>query len=161
MRVRVQDAAALQTIKPLEVAAYLRANGWQREAEFDRHGSVWVKMLPTGERDLLLPLRQDLADFPTRMAEVLSIIAAVEGRSELEVLQDVATTAADLIRVRALGVVAADGTLPLEQGVAFVEHSRNLVLSAACAAIEKRAFFAKRKPVQAMQYVERSHSSGK
>lgn len=156
MKVSVRDAATLQTVRPLEVAAYLRASGWQQEADLNGSAGVWTKLgLDQQVHDLTLPLRQDFADFATRMAEVLRTLADVEKRSELEILRDLATIAADLIRVRALGVTADDGTLPLEEAVKFVEHSRNLLLAAACAAIEKKAFYAKRKPDQAMDYLAR------
>ncbi|MDA8048923.1 MAG: hypothetical protein M0002_02775 [Rhodospirillales bacterium] len=87
------------------------------------------------------------------MSEVLRALAEREGRSELEVLEDVQTAAADLIRVRALGRDAEGGTLPLDQGVAFVERSRDMVLAAACAAIEKRPFFGRNKAQRAMDYL--------
>jgi hypothetical protein len=45
------------------------------------------------------------------------------------------TTSSDLIRVRAASREAESGSLPIEQAVAFVERSRDLVLAAACAAI--------------------------
>ena len=68
-------------------------------------------------------------------------------------LRDIQTTASDLIRVRAPSREAEDGTLPFEQAVTFVERSRDMLLAAACAAIDKRAFFAKRKPQQAIEYL--------
>jgi hypothetical protein len=87
------------------------------------------------------------------MEELLSTLASVEERSQLEVLRDILTTTSDLIRVRTPSRESEDGTLPLEQAVTFVERSRDMVLAAACAAIDKRAFFAKRKPQQAMEYL--------
>ena len=65
------------------------------------------------------------------------------------------TTSSDLIRVRAPSREAESGSLPLEQAVAFVERSRDLVLAAACAAITKRAYFATRKPTRATEYLSR------
>lgn len=87
------------------------------------------------------------------MAEVLSTLADVEGRSQLEVLRDLQTTASDLVRVRAPSRGADDGTLPLDQAVVFVERSRDMMLAAACAAIDKRPVYAKRKAQQAMDYL--------
>jgi hypothetical protein len=43
----------------------------------------------------------------------------------------------------------------LEQAVAFVERSRDMVLAAACAAITKRPYFATRKPTRATEYLSR------
>jgi hypothetical protein len=36
----------------------------------------------------LLPLRTDFADYTARMAELLHVLEVAEGRSQLEILQD-------------------------------------------------------------------------
>ena len=154
MKVEIRDPATLSALKPLETAAYLRAMGWRKEADLDGKGSLWLQALPDGEEfDVTLPLKRDLADYALRMGELLRTLAAAERRSELEVLRDVMTTTADLVRVRTPSHSAENGTLPLDQAVSFVERSRDMMLSAACAALEKRAFYAKRKPQQAMDYL--------
>jgi hypothetical protein len=89
------------------------------------------------------------------MGELLRTLANVERRSQLEVLQDFLTTTADLIRVRAPGRDADNGTLPLEQAVTFIERSRDMMLAAACAALDKRPYYATRKATQAMDYLSR------
>ena len=139
---------------PLELAAYLRANGWRQEADLGGKGGLWLFQSSDGrEYDVTLPARRDLADYALRMSEVLGTLAEVERRSQLDVLRDIQTTTADLVRVRAPSRDAENGTLPLDQAVAFVECSRDLLLAAACAAIDKRPFFAKRKAQQAMDYL--------
>ena len=60
----------------------------------------------------------------------------------------------DLIRIRAPAGNAADGTIPIKAAVAFVERARDLMLAAACAAINKRSYFATRKPAQATDYLD-------
>jgi hypothetical protein len=87
------------------------------------------------------------------MSEVLETLAKLERRSELDVLRDLLTAAADLIRVRSPSQDAENGTLPLDEAVEFVERSRDMMLAAACATLDKRAFFAKRKAQQAMRYL--------
>jgi hypothetical protein len=150
MKVTVQDAAVLRELKPLEVVAYLRAKGWRQEADLAGKGSLWIL---NSDFDVTVPARRDLGDYILRMAEVLHTLAKAEDRSELEVLRDVQTAIADLIRIRALGRNADSGTLALDQAVTFVEKSRDLMLAAACAAIDKRPVFAKRKAQQAMDYL--------
>jgi hypothetical protein len=154
VKVTVQDSATLRALMPLELAAYLRANGWRQEAELGGKGGLWLFQSSDGrEYDVMLPARRDLADYALRMSEVLGTLAEVEQRSQLDVLRDIQTTTADLVRVRAPSRDAENGTLPLDQAVAFVECSRDLLLAAACAAIDKRPFFAKRKAQQAMEYL--------
>jgi hypothetical protein len=155
MRVAVHDAAALRALKPLEVAAYLRAKGWQQEADIGDKGSLWLlrREADGTEFDVTLPAKRELKDYVLRMAEVLRGLADAEDRSELDVLTDVQTATADLIRVRTPGRDAENGTLPFDQAVTFVERSRDMMLAAACAAIDKRSVYAKRKAQQAMDYL--------
>jgi hypothetical protein len=157
VKVAVQDSTTLRAVKPLELAAYLRANGWRQEADIGGgKGSLWLLHRSDGsEYDVTLPAKRDLADYALRMSEVLHTLAEVERRSQLDVLRDIETTTADLVRVRAPRRDTENGTLPLNQAVAFVEFSRDMLLAAACAAIDKRPFFAKRKTQQAMDYLGR------
>jgi hypothetical protein len=153
MKVVVSDAGALRALKPLEMAAYLRAKGWRQEADLGGKGSLWLLQADGAEFDVTLPARRELGDYVLRIAEVLRAVADAEGRSQADVMRDVQTTTADLIRVRAPSRNAESGTLPLDQAVVFVERSRDLMLAAACAAIDKRPVFAKRKAQQAMDYL--------
>ncbi len=155
MRVAVQDKTTLRAIKPLEMAAYLHANGWRQEADRVGKGSLWILKTESGvEFDLTLPARRELGDYELRMAEVLSTLADAEQRSQLDVLRDLQTTTADLIRVRAPSGNAESGTLPFNEAVSFVERSRDMMLAAACAAIKKQPVYAKRKAQQAMDYLQ-------
>jgi hypothetical protein len=156
VKVAVQDSATLRALKPLELAAYLRANGWRQEADIGGgKGSLWLLRSNGSEFDITLPARRDLGDYALRMSEVLHTLAEAESRSQLDVLRDIETTTADLVRIRAPSRDTDNGTLPLEQAVVFVEGSRDMLLAAACAAIDKRTFFAKRKAQQAMDYIGR------
>jgi len=154
MRAGGHDAAVLGALRPLEVAAYLRASGWRLEADLNGRGSLWLKQEGSGpEFDVTLPARREMGDFVLRMAEVLRTLSQAEDRPELEVLRDVQTVTADLVRVRAPSREADIGTLPLDLAVSFVGHCRDLMLTAACAALDKRPCYAKRKPQQAMNYL--------
>lgn len=154
MKVAIRDVSTLRGLKPLEIAAYLRAKGWRQEGEFDGKASLWLLRPEVGEEvDVTLPLRQDLGDFALRMSEILGTLARVEDRSQLDIIQDLLTVTSDLIRVRASSRDHDDGTLPLEQAVEFVERSRDLMLAAACATLNKRPYFGPRKPFQATDYL--------
>lgn len=150
MRAAINDADTLKGLKPLEVVQYLRAKGWQQAGDLGSKATLWV----LGTDELVLPMRRDLGDFDLRMAEVLRTLAQVEGRSQLDILRDLQAASSDLIRIRAPADNAADGTIPIEAAVAFVERARDLMLAAACAAIDKRSYFATRKPAQATDYLD-------
>ena len=147
MKGEIQDAKILNELRPLDVVAYLRANQWQETQKLDK-GAFWTK----GDEEVLLPLDVTLKDFPNRMAEVLGVLAHTEKRSQFEIFEDLVLTNADIIRPRLIGV-NGDGTISLEQGTAIHQEARNLMLAAACSTIEKKSLFAKRKPEQAMNYL--------
>ena len=147
MKGSIQDAKLLSGLRPLDLIAYLRANQWQ-EAQKLENGAFWTKE----DQEILLPLDATLKDFPNRMAEALGILEHVEKRSQFEIFEDLVITNADVIRPRLIGV-NGDGSISLEQGTAIHQEARNLMLAAACSTIEKKSLFAKRKPEQAMNYL--------
>jgi len=151
MKATIQDSSVLNSLKPLEFIAYLRTKGWIQESEISNKASLWVS---PGNHDITVPARRELGDYVLRISEALSTLSRVEDRSQLEVLRDIQTTTSDLIRVRASNDRGEPGALPLEDAVRFIENTREMILSAACAAIEKRAVYAKRKPQAAMDYLK-------
>ena len=154
MKARVVDPLVLRALKPLDLVAYLRVNGWHKATDIDNRASVWAKaQVQNDEPDITLPLKDTFGDYALRIGEILRTLSEIEKRSELEIIRDISTATSDTIRIRARGQSTDDGTLPLEDAVTFVERSRDMLLSAACAAIEKRSFFAKRKPQRAMEYL--------
>ena len=152
MRTTIRDIETLASIRPLEMVAYLRANGWQQEQKLEL-GAFWIKETQNETFELLLPLDPKVRDLPNRMAEVLRTLEEAEQRSQLEIVEDVVTTSADVVRPRLPGAQHS-GEISLERGRLVYEQARNLMLAAACAAVEKRSLFAKRKPEQAMQFLE-------
>ena len=153
MKVAIEDAATFRSLKPLEISAYLRAKQWYREADISGKADLWIYKKNDGEEfDITLPNSRSFADYALRISEVLQTLSIVEERSELDVLRDLQTTGADLVRIRA-PTGTSDDTLPLDKAVVFVERSRDMMLAAACAAVEKRSVYAKRKAQQAMDYL--------
>ncbi len=149
MRTTIRDRQVLGALRPVDLLAYLRAAGWARTAEMDDRASLWMK----GEEDVWVPLRRDLNDFALRTAEILSTLERVEQRSQEEIMRDIASTSADLIRIRALTTEAADGTIPLEVGLGLVEHTREMLDAAACATVAPKPYWARRRPAQAQDFM--------
>ncbi len=156
MKVAVRDAAVLGALHPLDVAAYLRSTGWRPVERIGDKGTAWTRAAASGdEAEILLPLRPELRDFTARMADVLATLATVEDRSQLDLLRDISCSSADLIRLELSGPAVVDDSLPLPQGAVAFARAHELMLAAACAAVEPRAVYATRKPAQAVEYVSR------
>lgn len=156
MKALVHDLDSLRSLRPGDVSAFLRARvGWQEARVLPTRGAIWTKEAteddPTA-RELLIPLDPLAPSYAQRMSEILSILEESEKRPELEVLEDLSLAGADVIRPRLPGI-SSEGTISLESGMIAYEQARDMMLAAACAAVEPREVYAKRKSEQAMKYL--------
>lgn len=155
MKVTVRDKETLNEIRPLELASYLRANGWQESDRTDK-AAYWTRRNENGEEfEVLLPLRRDVADVAIRMGEVLQTLEKFEKRSQLQILDDLSTTNADVVRIRTQPRDADSGSIGIEDGVLVFERARDMLLAAACAAVAPRSLYATRKPERALSYMRK------
>jgi hypothetical protein len=152
MNVRITDKASYEALQPLTVAAYVRSEGWKLIGFWaGKRATVWDR---DGER-LVIPEGTEFADYAQRMAEVLDLLSTVERRSQLAIYRDLTTASADVVRVRVASPVAADGTLGLDEGVILFESTREIILSAARAAVSPRAYFRGSLPGPADEYLKK------
>lgn len=151
MKAAIRDPEFLRTVRPLEMLAYLRSKGWHEAQRLER-GAFWIKEEGGSSHEILLPFDAESRDFVERVAEVLVVLEKAEDRSQIEIVEDLSFANADVIRPRLKGA-ADDGTISLEGGKSAYEHARSLMLAAACAAVEPRELYAKRKPERAMNYL--------
>jgi hypothetical protein len=156
MKATVRDISALAAIKPLEVAAYLRASGWRQVTEASQRWATWLLKQGSEEFEIGLPLDDTLRDFVQRMGDVLATLEAVEERSQLEIIRDLLVGSADVVRLRLADKELADGSVPIDDGAQFVQRTRDLVLAAACATVSPRVYYPSRKPNQAVEYVRKA-----
>lgn len=156
MKTTIRDTDILRTIRPLDVVAYLRTSGWQLDREVEGRYSRWLRPAPEHETfEIETPLSSDLRDYPSRIADVLTTLEAAEARPQQEILEDLLTPAADIVRIRIAGPDSRDGSLPFQDAVELVDHTRDLLLAAACAAIQPRPYFETRKPSEATDFLRR------
>lgn len=154
----MRDIDTLKAVQPLEFAAYLRANGWQESEHVPERASVWsLGGGSDGGYEILLPLRRDFKDFANRMSEALQTLEVAEQRSQLEILEELATTATDVVRVRVNPTDSANGSLPIDRGVDLFQRAREMMLAAACAAVEPRNQYQTRKSSKAVEYLSKVH----
>lgn len=154
MRIDIRDASAVGSLRPLEVAAYLRAKAWTQQPSAPT-SSVWTKGTGDEQFEAVVPLDQGQRDFALRMGELLHTVAVSEGRSQADVYSDLLTTYADVIRIRIDDPELSDGTLPIEAHAQVAQKVRDLLLAAACSALQRRPVWHKRKPAQAVDQVRR------
>jgi hypothetical protein len=97
MIVTIRDPEILNSLDPEQVRSYLRSHHWQEQRQIEEHTSLWTFSHLKGEPvEILQPLKPDYLDFPRRMAEVLQTLEMVQQISQLEILNDLFTTASDI-----------------------------------------------------------------
>jgi hypothetical protein len=98
-------------------------------------------------------LDRQVGDFLQRMSDLLKTLEVAEQRSQLGILRDITSTAADVVSVPANYAEAADGSMPINDGVSFTQLARDMMLAAACAAVNPRPAYLRRKPTRAVEYL--------
>jgi hypothetical protein len=152
MNVTITDSRALQRLRPLEVAAYLRTRGWHEEKRIGDKGLIMVQ--PEQEGEVLLVLRDDLGDYAHRMSDLVTELARVESRPQTSVYTDLLNSGMDVVRLR-VARDAADGTLQLGDARALVDGSWDMLTAAALAAVKPKAVFRGKQPEEASDYLKR------
>jgi hypothetical protein len=151
MNVRITDRRVLESVQPLEVATYLRSVGWALAGRIGDAAWVWKQ----ADQSVAVPENTEFADYARRLAELLDTLSQTEQRSELEILHDLSTSMSDVVRLRVLSGVAADGSVGLQEGVTIVGSAKDMILSAARAAVMPRAYFRSRLPGPADEYMKK------
>lgn len=104
---------------------------------------------------MLLPESAEFGDYALSLHEILEATQEIENRSQVEILRDMQVLFADIIRLRHFSVGSADGSIPLEAGMHFVQGARGLLLAAASAAITPRNYFPNRL-AEATEYIKKT-----
>jgi hypothetical protein len=144
-------------VAPTSVMAYLRARGWQQRPSYTERATIWT-LADEEDQDayeILLPLSKDVRDFRLRMAEVLRTLEVAEQRPAAQIIDDLQAATADVVRIRLHTPGLGGGALPLEVGARLFPQARELLLAAACGAIEPRAVYRARRPRAANEYLQR------
>jgi hypothetical protein len=154
IRPQITDRAAMAARLPSELAMYLRAHDWTIQ---DRAGSSvqWVKTVDGEEFEALQPQESSIRDYAARVGDLVSVLAAAEDRSELEVLGDITSVSMDVHTVRAFPQDNAPGMISLDDGVQAYESLRGLVVAAAYAggADHPRAVQPARKSAEVLKFL--------
>ncbi|MGB5833280.1 MAG: hypothetical protein WBG92_14975 [Thiohalocapsa sp.] len=154
MRLELTDQAALSRLPWRDLKSYLDSRGWHQVGRLGDKALVFEPVAENAEAaEILVPARDDLADYASRMAEAVRILAESEQRSALAVFRDITTTGLDVVRLRSPNA-DSDGAIVIEDGVTLYREAENLMLSAACAAVDPRRSYHLRKVTEAMDYLK-------
>jgi hypothetical protein len=139
-------------LKPQQVRAYALAKGWKRAP--NKRPEVAVFNSPNqGDEQLIIPVEESLTDYTKRLREVVDVLAAFESRPAVEVLGDLLTPEADVLRFRTRSASAARGILPLADGIRLLEGAKKSILAAACSVVHPVAHHPRMSHTEAQQLV--------
>ena len=101
MIVEIRDRDALLSISTWNLRAYLHSRCWTKVGAWgERPITIFSKDHAGRTWEILVPHRDTIGGYAENMAESVSVLAAVEERSELDVFYDLAAIGADVIQVR-------------------------------------------------------------
>lgn len=151
MKLAINDNDALRSIAPAALVAYAVSEGWTRAESFGDHSDVYQR---PNSSELILPGTDALGDYPAVVSTILRVLAAEEGRDEMQLFRDLVGADRDVIRVRA-PLADDDGSVSIDAGVELVSQARDMLLAAACAAKDPRAAYRAGKVKDAASYMDR------
>ena len=154
MKATIRDSTILRAVRSQDVAVYLHARRWREQERREGEYAIWQRTGDNEPVEILLPLNTAYRDYAARIAGVLQTLEAVEQRSQLDILADIQTVGCDAIHMSAEGEALAGGAISLHGGTQFVAGVQNLMLAAACSAVQPRPVFDDPVPEAAMAYVQ-------
>lgn len=143
-----------QYLDPKSIEVYLMAHDWEVKTRNPLF-STWRRPdQDDSSAFLFVPLSPGPADYEDRLRELVRRLAAVEERNIDAVVTNLRYATADLIRIGLVSPRVGPGELPIEDGRNLFDGARDLMLWAACAAVQPRASFGPKVPAVARDYLE-------
>lgn len=144
----------LAALRSEDVQLYLASHGWKRdEASSTSHRNLYTYP-GISDAEALLPARRDLADYVERMSDIVQMLAAVEQRKASQVLADLSSPPADVLRLQVSAPNATLGSLPLAEGIRLIEGGRGLLTAAACSAHQPQAYYPRQAYRESLDLLE-------
>lgn len=156
MKVEILDQDTFNSVKPEALLNYLSINGWKEVRRVEGELFVLSKATNQSKNQLIwVPISSDYSDYAPMVARLVKTVADVEQLSELQVLDDLQTTAiGDVIRVGTADPLNIhDHTIPLPEGVVLLNKARSMALAGASSAVNRRPVHPRRPAANASRFV--------
>ncbi|MDE2787430.1 MAG: hypothetical protein OXL37_12310 [Chloroflexota bacterium] len=97
MDVQIRDSEALRRVTPPMLCAYLKAHQWVHEQTWRNRIMVWSRKQDELTHEILVPLRQHSDAYAVRVSEAVTLLAKLDGRSQLDVYYDLIGAGKDAV----------------------------------------------------------------
>lgn len=151
---RLDQLPGIDAIEPELLRSYLRSQGWRLDQEVAP--DIYAYSLPAGsERVQVDVVGRQYRDFRKRTAELVEMLAQIQGCSPLALLEDLSTPEGDVIEVRLESELTRSGTIPLADAVRIRQAQQGLLLSAAHAALKPMPHYPRLSRREAVELLSR------
>ena len=158
MKVEIRDWEALASLSLVSLLSYLRAHEWINDGPWGGgRATMYLKEHGGLTHDILVPVRDTVADYAESMAEAVTVLATVEERSQLDVFHDLEGVGADVIRMRPPNGVSK-GSLSLRQSTNLLNDAYDMLASAARAVDKPQAAYRGRLSAEVADYLDNVQS---
>lgn len=123
-----------------DVRSYLERSGWKRLHIDNPKWSIYRLSKGAVSVEVILPSQDRFTDVNARIAEAISTISQIEGRSPEEVCASVIGTNSDSLLIR-LQIPSGRASIPVDDAPRHVKAIRNLVLYSACSEVEAKPYY--------------------
>jgi hypothetical protein len=147
----------LGALRAEDVQLYLVSHGWKRDDASSTPKANVYRFPALRDAEALLPGRRDLADYVERMADIVQMLAAVEQRKASQVLADLSSPPADVLRFQVSAPDTTLGTLPLDEGIRLIRGARSMLLAASCSVRQAAAFYPRQAYKEALEFLQACH----
>ncbi len=132
-----------RVVRVADMRAYLLSKGWKTKP-FKRPQVIYFEG-PLDDEGcplvLLLPASEHLRDYPLRIEEILNTLTILEKRPAAEIVRNIVTPTSDIIHLCLESPETRTGTLELGFVERFFSSMKDLLVFAACAQFEPKAFY--------------------
>ncbi len=129
---------AVSALTPEELGRYLTSRGWRPRRQTRLGATIWTFGTGNRESQVLVPRDRELRDYLDRIWDVIGTLAAVEERSEQDVLRDLSQPYVDTQYFHTHPGTPS-GTAPILSGIAALEGIRDLMEAAAYSLVRRPA----------------------
>ncbi|GAA0804536.1 hypothetical protein [Spirilliplanes yamanashiensis] len=145
------ELQAVAVLPPEVLGRYLSGTGWQPGERLER-ATLWTRREDDGEFEILLPADRAVRDYPGRMADLLTTVAAVEDRPIPLIVDDLQASGSDTVAFRLLPG-GPSGTIPLFNAVDALAGVRELLVASTYALMVDTPMLVQgRRPERAFEF---------